>query len=147
MSLLEWKEQYSLGNEALDHEHKELIRLINEVHTEIGKPGGEDDQARVMEGLEKILSAVSAHFALEEKEMQVEGYPDFPTHKADHEKLLDELYDLIEVVEETGVQDIRDGVSAILEAWFSVHFQTFDRDYHLAAQALKHGNAPKGSAD
>lgn len=147
MSLLEWKEQYSLGNEALDHEHKELIRLINEVHTEIGKIGGEDGQARVMEGLEQILSAVSAHFALEEKEMQAEAYPEFSAHKGDHEKLLDELYDLIEVVEETGVQDIRDGVSAILEAWFSVHFQTFDRDYHLAAQALRPGNAPKGRAD
>ena len=147
MSLLEWKEQYSLGNEALDHEHKELIRLINEVHTEIGAAGGEDGQARVMEGLEKILSAVSAHFALEEKEMQVEAYPEFPAHKGDHEKLLDELYDLIEVVEETGVQDIRDGVSAILEAWFSVHFQTFDRDYHLSAQALRRANAPKGNSD
>lgn len=147
MTLLEWKEQYSLNNEALDHEHKELIRLINAVHVDIEKASGEDDQARVSEGLQEILSAVSAHFALEEKEMRAGAYAELASHKADHEKLLDELYDLIEVVEDKGVEDIRDGVSAILEAWFSVHFQTFDRDYHFATQALKLGNAPKGSAE
>jgi hemerythrin-like metal-binding protein len=134
MTLLEWKEQYSLGNEALDHEHKELIRLINAVHDEIEKAGSTEDQARVVEGMEEILSAVSAHFALEEKEMQSSHYEEFTNHKADHEKLLDELYDLVEVVETTGIRDIREGISAILGAWFSVHFQTFDRDYHLASK-------------
>lgn len=134
MTILEWKEQYSLGNEALDHEHKELIRLINAVHDEIEKTGGAEDQARVVEGMEEVLNAVSAHFALEEKEMQSSHYEDFASHKVDHEKLLDELYNLVEVVETTGISDIREGISAILEAWFSVHFQTFDRDYHLATK-------------
>ena len=134
MTILEWKEQYSLGNEALDHEHKELIRLINAVNEKIERVGGAEDQARIVEGMEEILNAVSAHFALEEKEMQSSHYEDFESHKADHEKLLDELYDLVDVVETTGIRDIREGVSAILEAWFSVHFQTFDRDYHLASK-------------
>ena len=132
MTLLEWKVQYSLGNEALDHEHKELIRLINAVHGEIEREGEDDNQVSILDGLTEILNAVGAHFALEEKEMQALAYQEFPAHKADHEKLLDEICDLVETVEETGARDIRDSLSAILEAWFSVHFQTFDRDFHLA---------------
>lgn len=135
MTLLVWKDQYSLGNEALDHEHKELIRLINAVHGEIEREGEDDNQARILGGLSEILNAVSAHFALEEKEMQALAYREFPAHKADHEKLLDEICDLIETVEETAVRDIREGLSALLEAWFSIHFQTFDRDFHLAIRS------------
>lgn len=133
--LIEWKDHYSLGNEALDHEHKELIRMINAVHQEIGISGeGTADEA-VLRGLTEILNAVSAHFALEEREMQASTYSDFPAHKADHEKLLDEICDVIEKVEDLGVWDIREGMSAVLEAWFSVHFRTFDREYHAAAKA------------
>ncbi len=135
MTLLEWKDQYSLGNEALDHEHKELIRLINAVHEKVERAGEEDNQAMILDGLAEIQNAVSAHFALEEKEMQALAYQNFPAHKADHEKLLDEICDLIETVEETAVRDIREGLSALLEAWFSIHFQTFDRDFHLAIRS------------
>lgn len=132
MTLLEWKEQYSLGNEALDHEHKELIGLINAVHEKIERAGEEDNQARILDGLTEIQNAVGAHFALEEKEMVILKYQNFPAHKADHEKLLDEICDLVETVEDADVHDIRESLSGILEAWFSIHFQTFDRDFHLA---------------
>ena len=132
MTLLEWKEQYSLGNEALDHEHKELIGLINTVHEEIERSGETDNQARILDGLSEILKAVSAHFALEEKEMRALDYKEFPAHKSDHEKLLDEICELIETVEEAEVNDIREDLSAVLEAWFGVHFQTFDSDFHIA---------------
>lgn len=135
MTLLEWKEQYSLGNEALDHEHKELIGLINAVHEKIERTGEKGNQVKILDGLAEIQNAVGAHFALEEKEMVVLKYQNFPAHKADHEKLLDEIYDLIETVEDTDVHDIREGLSAILEAWFSIHFQTFDRDFHLSIRS------------
>lgn len=134
-AILEWKDQYSLGNPALDHEHKELIRMINEVHEEIERVDGADDGAHVIEGLTEILGAVAAHFALEEKEMQSSSYSGMSAHKADHEKLLDEIYDLVELVEDTGVRDIREELSAVLEAWFGVHFQTFDREYHTSVRS------------
>lgn len=134
--ILEWKERYSLGNPALDHEHKELIRMINEVHEEIERTDKDDNGTRVIQGLTEILGAVVAHFALEEREMQSSAYKGLSEHKADHEKLLDEIHDLVEMVEDAGVRDISEGLSAILEAWFSVHFQTFDRDYHISVQSI-----------
>jgi hypothetical protein len=39
MALLQWKDRYSVGIEAVDHEHKELIGLINRLHDEWVKGG------------------------------------------------------------------------------------------------------------
>ena len=32
MSLLRWSDRYRVGIEAVDHEHRELIELINRLH-------------------------------------------------------------------------------------------------------------------
>ena len=32
MSLLQWKSEYAIGIDAVDHEHRELIDLINTLH-------------------------------------------------------------------------------------------------------------------
>ena len=32
MSLIEWKEEFSVGVPDVDHEHRELIALINQIH-------------------------------------------------------------------------------------------------------------------
>ena len=35
MQLLQWKDEYSVGIDAVDYEHKELIDLINRLHEEL----------------------------------------------------------------------------------------------------------------
>ncbi|MBI3574766.1 MAG: hemerythrin-like metal-binding protein, partial [Gammaproteobacteria bacterium] len=42
MSLIEWDEKYSVGIAAVDHEHRELIGLVNEAHERLMRPGGEE---------------------------------------------------------------------------------------------------------
>jgi hemerythrin len=40
MGLLKWEKRYSVGIEAVDHEHRELVDLINRLHDaalEIGR--------------------------------------------------------------------------------------------------------------
>lgn len=126
MSLIEWKPEYSVGNAAVDHEHSELIALINELHATI-EGGGTQDQ--VAESLGEIYAQISAHFALEEKIMRDARYPHLESHKADHESLLDQLLDIIDGVEADGSYD-KDSLSASLERWFSEHFRTHDARLH-----------------
>ena len=43
MALIEWKAHYSVGVEAVDHEHREMIDLINDVHDNLlVRPGVEN---------------------------------------------------------------------------------------------------------
>lgn len=126
MTLIEWKAEFSVGNAAVDHEHRELIDLINSVHEGIREDAGAD---RLAEGLGEIYAQIAAHFALEEKLMRDAGYADLTAHKDDHESLLDQLSDILHGVEVGGRYDEAD-LSRRLERWFSGHFSTHDAKLH-----------------
>jgi hemerythrin len=128
MALLHWKDHYSVGIEAVDHEHKELIDLINRLHDELAAKGA---AASVETFLGDVFKAISAHFALEERFMREHGYDQLASHKADHERLLDEIRAIMDDFVEDEERG-RDGLSARLDAWFSRHFETHDARLHHA---------------
>ena len=129
MSLIEWKDSFSVGVAAVDLEHRELIELINELHERIGA-AADNDMTLAMLG--EIYAQISAHFALEEKYMRESEYPQFHQHKEDHEELLDELRDIMDRVEDLGRYDA-DELSQELGRWFSEHFRTHDALLHAHA--------------
>jgi len=126
MSLIEWKEEFSVGVGAVDLEHRDLIELINDLHALMGT-GATDE--KVIETLGEIFAQISAHFALEERFMRETRYEAYPAHKADHEALLDELRDIMDRVEDDGSFD-EARLSRELESWFSDHFRTHDAKLH-----------------
>jgi hemerythrin-like metal-binding protein len=71
MRLLDWKDEYSVGIEAVDHEHKELIALINRLYDELETPNA---KLTVPAFFGDLLKAIGSHFALEEKFMREQGY-------------------------------------------------------------------------
>lgn len=126
MSLLEWHEEYSVGVEDVDHEHQEMIELINQVHEELQDPRSGVGVDRF---LGEIFARISAHFALEERIMQEARYEEYSAHKEDHEKLLDELRDLMEDYEaRKKLNEVILGRT--LSDWFGIHFRTFDARLH-----------------
>ena len=126
MSLIEWKDEFSVGVPDVDHEHRELIALINDLHEAVSK--GDSDYT-IMDFLGEIYAHVAAHFALEEKIMRERKYDRYAEHKADHEALLDELRDIMDEVEDEGHYD-EARLSRKLEAWFTDHFRTHDAKLH-----------------
>ena len=126
MSLIDWKDEFKLGVASVDHEHKELIDLINSLG-EVMDTGGSYD--KVVDALGEIYAQISAHFALEEKVMRDDRYPLYQEHKADHEVLLDELLDIMDGVEEDGSYDAG-ALATGLDRWFSEHFRTHDAKLH-----------------
>ena len=123
MAPIEWKDSFSVGVPAVDHEHRELIEMLARLQQELlsGAPAEEVEQA-----LGELMRGISAHFALEEKFMRDKGYDQFAEHKADHEKLLDELRDLMEGER----PDSSEALSQTLGDWFAVHFRTHDARLH-----------------
>jgi hemerythrin len=126
MKLLEWKREFSVGNAAVDHEHRELIDLINSMHAGISE-GADRDQ--LVSGLGEIYAQIAAHFALEERIMRQADYTGYGAHKDDHESLLDQLAEIIDAVELEGSYDER-ALSSVLNIWFSEHFRTHDAQLH-----------------
>jgi len=126
MSLITWKDEFSLGITAVDVEHREMIQLINDLDASMQQDATHDS---VVDALGEIYARIAAHFALEEKIMRDAEYEGFPAHKQDHETLLDVLLDVIDSVDEDGRYD-RAALSAELDRWFSDHFRTHDARLH-----------------
>ena len=128
MNLLIWKPEYSVGVEAVDYEHRELIDTINRLHDQLDNR----DRAATIPGFfGDLLKEISSHFALEEKIMRDRGYERLPSHKEDHERLLDDLRDIMDSFEYSEEIDSVE-LALRLDAWFSRHFRTHDALLHKA---------------
>ncbi|MGQ7793657.1 bacteriohemerythrin [Faunimonas sp. B44] len=126
MPLIEWQDRYSVGIEAVDHEHREMIDLINTVHAELlAGTGGHT----IASFLGDVLKGISAHFALEERFMREHGYDQLAEHKSEHERLLDALRDIMDSFE-SDPEGASRLLSRQLDDWFTVHFATHDARLH-----------------
>ena len=128
MGLLHWEKRYSVGIEAVDHEHRELVELINRLHEQAKAQGS---KMAVLGFFGDLYKAISAHFALEERFMREKGYDQLRVHKGDHERLLDEIRDIMEDYEVNDLFEER-LLAQRLDAWFSRHFETHDARLHRA---------------
>lgn len=129
MALLQWKTDYETRIAAVDYEHQRLIGLINELHQRLTGPGG---QSAVSEFFGDLYAAISAHFALEERVMRERAYSGYTAHKADHERLLDEIRDLMDEYETRFDPSCGDNLGQRLDVWFGRHFQEMDAPLHAA---------------
>ncbi|MEJ2178354.1 MAG: bacteriohemerythrin, partial [Gammaproteobacteria bacterium] len=96
MALIEWQEDFCTGIPGVDHEHKQLIDEVNNVYAMIDQ---KTDKDQVVDSLGDIYGSIAAHFALEEQMMQRYGYDEFEHHKADHDRLLDEIREITDEFE------------------------------------------------
>ncbi len=126
MGLIEWKSHYSVGVDAVDHEHRELIDLINEVHERLVAGAAKPD---ISAFLGEIFRGISAHFALEEKFMRDHRYDQLNEHKLAHEQLLEDIRDIMDGYEADPEGNSRQ-LSQRLDDWFTLHFKTHDARLH-----------------
>jgi len=126
MALIEWREDFSLGVAEVDHEHRELIELINVAYAHMQS---DDSVEAVSDFLGEIYARIAAHFALEEKLMREQAYDQFAEHKEEHEQLLDEIRDLMDAYEDGDLPDEK-ALAGRLHGWFTQHFRTQDARLH-----------------
>jgi hemerythrin len=81
-----WKEEYSVGDNSIDDQHRQIIELINDLHRVISLNSSNSSVA-VKGVLEQLTHYTIQHFQHEEKVMQACRYPDIENHKAMHSRL------------------------------------------------------------
>ena len=126
MALIEWRKEFSVGNDSIDLEHEHMIEQINELYEQLSGPL---DAVTIEAMLGEIQVDISAHFALEELLMHEAGYPEYRDHKEDHEKLLDQINDIIFCFAANS-DACRELLRKNLSDWFSHHFVNFDLQLH-----------------
>lgn len=127
MALIEWQNSFEIGIESVDFEHRQLINMINALY---GMLSADAPAEEIGQFLGEVDARISAHFALEEKEMRDLQYDQLADHKADHERLLDQIGDIADAFERGAYTDYDDQLAAHLKTWFSEHFRTKDARLH-----------------
>jgi hemerythrin-like metal-binding protein len=127
MALIEWRPEFSVGIESVDYEHRSLFRLLNNLHK--GLEGGADREG-ILDFLGEVYARIASHFALEEAIMLEKKYDQLADHKADHERLLDEIREIMDDYAVGAYENYDEVLAEHLHDWFSVHFKTKDARLH-----------------
>lgn len=124
MPYIEWDTQLETGVAGIDHEHRRLVQLLNEIHELIEAKA---DSIRIADTLADFHTLATAHFALEEKIMRDQKYPAFARRRETHRRLLDEVRDIMDAYD---AGSYREGQSlpATLRQWL---FQLMSIDVDL----------------
>lgn len=88
MPLIEWIDDYSVGIEEIDNQHKKLVSILNELHESLKWGKGEEQTGAV---LDKLVKYTVYHFKYEEKLFDTYDYPDSTEHKRFHTDLVHQV--------------------------------------------------------
>lgn len=88
MPLIVWKDEWSVGVQTLDNDHKVLIGMINELYDAMMQNHGDELIESLFRRLEEY---VMAHFVREEALMREHGYSQLEAHIREHQQLAKDL--------------------------------------------------------
>ena len=129
-----WSDDFLIGIEEIDYEHRCLIDDINKLH---GQLLGHVDMDQIEDTLGSIHARMQAHFALEEYVMVSHGYPHYPEHKAEHERLLDEYTEFMTKFERRPNLSDQEAIEGTLRQWIVDHILTSDKKLSLMVPSGK----------
>ena len=79
-----WKDDYSVNNELLDTQHKQIINMLNNLYNAIK----ENIEPQLLDSIiEGLIEYTRTHFRDEEKIMQAHEFPEYEKHRNMHDIL------------------------------------------------------------
>jgi len=122
---LEWKDDYSVGIDSIDQQHKKLINLINQLQTAIDYSTGKEFE---QEALDELVDYTKTHFTYEEGLLRDNDYPDYENHKAQHEKMFKKVEEVLSNYQHDQDSAMSDAVE-FLKDWLIKHINGTDKEY------------------
>lgn len=143
-----WRDEWLLGIDILDDQHRVLSDGINQLvqlcHTE-GGSGTSDREQRIKllsDLMDELYRNTREHFRVEEAMMKKEAYPGYASHVREHAMLLAELKSTFAERLKRGCCSMEPDILNALKSWFIVHVSHSDREF---ANYLKTGK-PAGAS-
>lgn len=133
MTFMPWSEEFAVGLERIDQQHRWLVDTTNELHDALHGETLRREQIQAL--LEGLVDYTMNHFILEEEMFERCNYPGGAAHKRLHDKFSATLMQVLTDFEAGG--DIASGVLELLKDWLVQHILVADKAYapHLAQAA------------
>jgi hemerythrin len=130
-----WRDAYSVGVKLIDDQHKGLIAMTNELAERCQRGGGEAE-IYFMKTIQGAVKYVKTHFTTEEIIMNRLHYPDFLTHKKEHEAFVAEVLQDVKEFEQ-GKKMVPLAFVKYLQEWVLTHIAKSDKKYGIFFDELR----------
>ena len=118
-----WDDRWSIGDELIDSQHKELVKLVNELVISC-----DNKKADISAALSFLVQYTITHFDDEEKLQQSCGFPHYEEHKQMHDNLKSIAGRLVAEHDEFGsTSKLQDALRNILMKWLVDHITVEDK--------------------
>lgn len=130
MALVEWRTEYSVGNERLDQQHQRIVDMINRLGAAMDTGA---EKAALMKILSDLAGYTKTHFADEERLLEECAYPGLAEHRARHADLNRQLADFYRTFYTSSRPQTKE-VMLFLQHWLYGHILEQDKAYTLHLQ-------------
>lgn len=140
-AVVEWSESIAIGEPMVDHDHRILLALINQ----IASPENRNDAAAVEFVLDELVNYTNFHFQREEELMAAAGYPGLEEHRAIHRRLVAEVTELQQRFSDAGGSAaMGEDLSRYLVGWLTRHVMEEDKKYQSCVAKYRREQGGKG---
>ncbi len=119
-----WSTDLAVDVPEIDGHHKTLMAISNELELAHERGQGSTVLGSI---LCRLSDFANYHFALEEHHLRILKCPDYEAHRAEHDRLLQQLGNLVHAYE-CGDAHVTDDTLAFLRTWLVIHIQKYDRN-------------------
>lgn len=120
---MEWKDEYAIGIEEIDSQHKTLLEFITDFEQAVA---GHAHWNTVQPLIARTREFVKFHFAVEESLMHIVKYPGVAAHRAEHQHVLAQLAALEHRVLR---QETKGELQQMMRTWLFQHIIESDRPF------------------
>jgi hemerythrin len=125
MSLIRWNDNFSVNVTMIDHDHKKLVAMINELTDAMKAGHGKDVLGKI---LDELIQYTATHFQREEKYFQQIKYPDAVAHKREHTDFVKKVAEFKKEFD-AGRVTVSVNILQFLSKWLQHHIRVSDQKY------------------
>ncbi len=127
--MYQWSEEYSLGIEEIDQQHRRLIEIANQIYEIMNDQWRLDKYNQILEVLGELKDYTIYHFKSEEEYMAKIGYKKRFSHAIEHSAFVEKLNAVdLRDIDEKQDKYLRDLLGFITD-WVVNHIMTTDKLY------------------
>ena len=125
VNLIDWNDDLSLEIDEIDAQHKELLAMINRLHSATVSGDWSRQIVTLTDILMGLIDYLQYHFATEEKYMILHEYPGYEAHHKEHSQFVAEVTSFSEAFK-NGTKGLSEEILSFLKEWYIRHITLSD---------------------
>jgi len=129
MKFIEWSKHFSVGNDRMDSQHRELFDIIADLRTAMASEDILVEYEAEWEVVERMIAYAIRHLSEEEQLLEESGYPDLAMHREMHREFLAKIFEIEKAIENGDDAPSVEKLCDFLEHWLAHHILEVDQQY------------------